>query len=377
VQKPGLPTIYLAGPISGCNDEQQHVWRNELKSEFSREFQFIDPADNLIWDSSGFEIARADQEAIRSADAVLANMWKESIGTAFGIVHANAAGKVVVACDPNLIGNRMLAFYADSVERSLMAAMDSIRAFLAAEREIKCVRKVDGEEEPFDRQKLAKSVRKACLAAEQSDMVPARAVVARAVRKLLADGGRQVVLTTTQIRNVVWEALAELAADPLQEADYDRIRAAWEEYSNARRATKQAVLDTILKEIQIHDAPLKIPWRRVGNHSLIWGNEVGSEARRIFFDISRVTGIVEVRFGQFKNTGAPPAKPHVRLQASKSGNIIEGVCYDNGRKGTLQTFQIRVADEQSRDAILTRLREHLLSCGHIRSTVASVSGLQS
>ena len=41
--------VYLAGPISGCsNDDQVHRWRNDVKkSQYSRHFDFIDPADEL------------------------------------------------------------------------------------------------------------------------------------------------------------------------------------------------------------------------------------------------------------------------------------------------------------------------------------------
>jgi|GEM_PF-6951483 len=103
------PKVYLAGPISGTNHEQRHVWREDLKARFSEEFEFIDPTDNVIEAGrSDFDVVRADAEAIRSADAMLANMWRESIGTAFGILHAHSAGKLVVVCDPNYLQSRMV-----------------------------------------------------------------------------------------------------------------------------------------------------------------------------------------------------------------------------------------------------------------------------
>ena len=64
------PTVYLAGPIAGCNEDQRRVWRNDLKRGFHDEFDFIDPMDNLLdVEASDFEVVQADAEAIKSADA--------------------------------------------------------------------------------------------------------------------------------------------------------------------------------------------------------------------------------------------------------------------------------------------------------------------
>ena len=35
--------IYLAGPITGCNDEQLHRWRDEVQAKYKKDFNFIDP----------------------------------------------------------------------------------------------------------------------------------------------------------------------------------------------------------------------------------------------------------------------------------------------------------------------------------------------
>ncbi|MFQ3587233.1 MAG: ATP cone domain-containing protein [Fimbriimonadaceae bacterium] len=368
------PTVYLAGPISACNPEQRHAWRNELKRGFSEEFEFIDPTDKLIApDGSDFEVVQADADAIRNADAVLANMWRESIGTSFGVLHAHMAGKIVAVCDSNLIQSRMLAFYADAVERTLPAALHAIRTFLRAQSLIKAVQKQSGVQEPFDRGKLSQSVRKACLAAGTGDVVPTRAIVTQTLSLLFDDVVDERVLTTAQIKEAVWEALATLGADPLHETDYDAVRRAWEEYREGGRRPSVVKSQAMLPRPTVHDAPLVI--RRVSrhNHSTIWGAKIGLEAARIFDEIARVDGITEIVFGEFKNTGSPPSRPHVRLKASKTGNIIEGICYDKGKKGTQQTFQVRVANPAARDLVLDVLREHLEACGHIRPSTPGVA----
>ena len=37
--------VYLAGPISGCNDTQIRQWRDEVKRKYETHFDFIDPAE--------------------------------------------------------------------------------------------------------------------------------------------------------------------------------------------------------------------------------------------------------------------------------------------------------------------------------------------
>ena len=36
--------VYLAGPISGCNPVQVHLWRNTVKQEYAEDLDFIDPS---------------------------------------------------------------------------------------------------------------------------------------------------------------------------------------------------------------------------------------------------------------------------------------------------------------------------------------------
>jgi len=111
--------VYLAGPIHGCNEAQRSHWRRRVRDKWGDRFEFVDPNDAIVavqtTAEAGYEIIRRDQQAIHSCDAVLANMWRESVGTAIGIVHAKREGKLVAVIDPNHIGNRIVAFYADVV----------------------------------------------------------------------------------------------------------------------------------------------------------------------------------------------------------------------------------------------------------------------
>lgn len=349
------------------------AWRVGLRRGFSDEFEFIDPTDSLIRPGgSHHEVVQADVQAIRTADAVLANMWRESVGTSFGVLHAHLNGKIVVVNDPNLIRSRMLAFYADAVEQSLPASLNAIRTFLRSERLIREVIKRDGRTEPFNRSKLSKAIRQACIDAKSDDIVPTRAIVSRTLSLLLDDVYEERSIATEAIESAVWQAMAELAADPLHETDYDAIRLAWERHGKPVVAPAPVPGQQLtLAMPQVHPEPLKVKVHSVGTHSTIWGKKgIGDDAKPIFKAMCCVDGITEIVLGPFSNSNSPPAKPHVRLQASKTPHLIEGKCYDKGPRGTLQTFQIRVADPIARDAVLQVLRDHLERLGHIRPTPA-------
>ncbi|MCW5943406.1 MAG: hypothetical protein KIS66_14335 [Fimbriimonadaceae bacterium] len=209
-------------------------------------------------------------------------------------------------------------------------------------------------------------MRKACLDAGQSDLAPPHAIVTQTLSLLLAGSDEARAVSSTEIRDRVWESLATLAADPSVGDDYDQIRRAWESHEAHDKPREEVAAPT--RGIAVAEKPLETPVHTVGNHSTIWGHRIGPEAWRIFEEIVRVNGITEVVFGPFQNTGNPPRKPHVRLVASKIPNHIEGKCYDKGPKGTLQTFQIRVANPEERDTILRVVRDHLVSLGHVRSS---------
>ncbi len=92
--------VYLAGPITGCTDEQKTWWREQVKQRLSRQFDFDDPVE---W-SDNKELQR-EIAKIEASHIVLANMWKESIGTTVGMIRASRQGKPVVLIDPNHMNN--------------------------------------------------------------------------------------------------------------------------------------------------------------------------------------------------------------------------------------------------------------------------------
>jgi hypothetical protein len=96
------PTIYLAGPISGCNKTQKSQWRKDIKKLLvNRGYEFIDPTETP-WD------AHREFIDVDRSNVVIANLWRESIGTVVGIVRARRLAKPVIVINTNHIESRML-----------------------------------------------------------------------------------------------------------------------------------------------------------------------------------------------------------------------------------------------------------------------------
>ena len=95
-----MSSVYLAGPINGCTDEESKGWRAEARRMLEPMFDIIDPMD---FDCRGredllaVEIVHNDIYRIGMADVVLVNATRPSWGTAMEMVYANQAEKVVVA----------------------------------------------------------------------------------------------------------------------------------------------------------------------------------------------------------------------------------------------------------------------------------------
>lgn len=90
-------SVYLAGPIFGCTDDEAKGWRETASLLLGGDV--IDPMDR---DYRGIEdlstsMVDADLSAIRESTAVLAYALRPSWGTAMEIRHAWAMGKRVVA----------------------------------------------------------------------------------------------------------------------------------------------------------------------------------------------------------------------------------------------------------------------------------------
>lgn len=95
-----MPTVYLAGPINGCTDEEARGWREAAKTALGRPFLFSDPMVRdyrMAEEEYAEEIVGGDLYDIRNAHVILVNATRPSWGTAMEVVYARQAGKWIVA----------------------------------------------------------------------------------------------------------------------------------------------------------------------------------------------------------------------------------------------------------------------------------------
>lgn len=354
--------VYLAGPITGCNADQKTLWRRRVRERWASDFDFIDPTDAKA-DVSKYEIVSRDERAIEGADAVLANMWKESVGTSIGVVLAKRAGKPVVVIDPNHLNSTILTYWSDASDTTEEGAMRKLRDLFRAQEHLEMVIKLNKPRQRFKREKLAQSIRRACADARQNDVVATAEIVPRVIRRLCesprVQGGE---VPSSEIKRAIVESMRELEADPTLVSEFEGIREAWERHEGGRRrSTRVAAVRDDAWIPSLSEQPLDVRvWRGGKSHKNIWNKKIMSLAdlpdgpRRLFEEMCRVEGIAEIRFtvmGQSAHTGAP----RIELRASKDAGIIDGICFDKAKWGGKQMFRLIVHDKSRRDAILAAL----------------------
>ena len=214
--------MYLAGPMSGCNDVQLGGWRDTVKARYASKMTFLDPVDSLLDPkASPSEFVEADLQNIMEADGLLVNMWQESIGTAMGVAHAHHYGWAIVASDPNHLRNKMLTFFADAVEETPLQAAKALWNLVRAELNWHVVKFGGRTEEPFERRKIMEAVRAACRDAKRDDIVIPGLVLPRVIDRLRASDRKvNKSLTTTDIDNAATDVLNGLESDATMSTRY-------------------------------------------------------------------------------------------------------------------------------------------------------------
>lgn len=97
-------TIYLSGPIMDEHAGTAREWREAAGQLLSKEFRLLDPMRRKFVDrqvDSANEIVEFDLQDVRTADILLVNYNKPSIGTSMEVFYAaHNLGKFVVAFSP-------------------------------------------------------------------------------------------------------------------------------------------------------------------------------------------------------------------------------------------------------------------------------------
>ncbi len=97
-------TIYLSGPIMDEYSGAAREWRDAARSLLAERFRLLDPMRRKFVDrqvDSANEIVEFDLQDVRSAEILLVNYNKPSIGTSMEVFYAaHNLGKFVVAFSP-------------------------------------------------------------------------------------------------------------------------------------------------------------------------------------------------------------------------------------------------------------------------------------
>jgi len=221
-----LLNVYLAGPMTNCSERQKTVWRKRVKEALRTEFKCLDPTDPHAQKG-----ALAVSSDIEEADVVIANMWRESIGTTLGIVQAKRMGIPVILIDQHCLDSPILKSLADDcIVHSEEAAINKLRTEIAPNltREIQ-VMKRSGKLVAFDIKKLQKSLKGACVAGGVDDPI-FHVLLSRRVQRAIATTSGSAPITTEAIRDRVFQELRNIALDSLGEGDEKQV-----EHANALR----------------------------------------------------------------------------------------------------------------------------------------------
>lgn len=347
-------TVYLAGPISGCNDSQRDKWRESVKGKYGKDLEFVDPTEALK--EARYDIVKADLQAIEEADGLLVNMWKESIGSAIGIVRAYGAGKPVVVADPNHINNRILNYYADDILDTPLKAAKVLLKLLRANADWKVTKSGERPDEPFERQKLMKAIRGAFREAECDDLVVPRLVLAQVIDQLDKSNRRiKKQFATRDINEKVAESLKALEADPDYKQAVKGVLTKWQGYGESQSSAP---------EIR---SPMGGPPASAGgvssnkSHSVIWGNTVNElkdipseKARSVFKEILAIPGVERITLGPFSSQEERPDF-RVFIEGSEQPSALDGKLFDRGKKGKMQRFQVWTDEDVDEADILKRI----------------------
>lgn len=356
--------VYLAGPISGCNDAQMRRWRESVKEKYNKHFDFIDPVGNLLdGEANAHAVVEADIRSIENADGLLINMWRESIGAGLGAVHAHRRGRPVVVSDPNHLQNCMLAFYADVVTDNPLKGAKALLDLLRAESNWVVVRSGEPRGDAFDRRRLMTAIQDACRQAGRDDIVIPRLVLPSVIESLQRSDRRiRREISTATIDQTVTAVLDGFRAQPAYAEAAADVLQAWRSQGGSRKRPN-AVRETPPSPIS---TATSVPISCGKSHGTIWGTTVNElhdvplPAREVFKSISSVSGITAIKLGPFGRKGKRNTC-QAWVKESPEPFVLDGQLFDLGEKGTAQSFQVRVQAEADKPAVAAAIERELRS----------------
>lgn len=132
-----MPTVYLAGAIAECTDEECVEWRREATRLLAfRGISVLDPMRRdyrkRVFDVPPAEIVLPDLADIRAFSALLVWLAPASWGTAMEIAYAAQWGRpVAMVGDLEDCVSPWLRYHASGVYADLPAAVDALSGWIA------------------------------------------------------------------------------------------------------------------------------------------------------------------------------------------------------------------------------------------------------
>jgi hypothetical protein len=235
--------VYLAGPMTNCNEKQRREWRSRIKQNLKgKGYDVMDPTRSDA--RKGSLAVSAD---IEEADVVIANLWRESIGTVLGIVHARRCGIPVILIDQHYIDSPLLNSIVEHVVRDEDAAVNKLHheVGLALAREVVVIKR-NGAEVKFDIRKLQRSIKAAVVQVGIDDPITHILIAKRVYRAVL---GREHPerITASEIKATIFREAKKFCL---------------EDHGLGERVSLLSLLDTLEEEWETHENLVKGPARQ-------------------------------------------------------------------------------------------------------------------
>jgi hypothetical protein len=245
--------MYLAGPVTNCNEKQRTEWRKAIRSRLAKlGHKWIDPSEHEDW------TPLREMVEIDRSDVVIANLWRESVGTVIGIVQARRKGKPVILIDTNFLENSALRHLVgkDFIVRGIEEAINLLPQVVEQINKVVLVRKSSGATEPFASSKLHDSLNAVCARAHVEDAILPD-LLANAVHRSVMKAERNGEISADRIKELVFEALGDIATDNnLYEEELNEratlLRCAWEDYERVKKDQRWALehMDELDQELK-------------------------------------------------------------------------------------------------------------------------------
>jgi uncharacterized coiled-coil protein SlyX len=245
--------MYLAGPVTNCNEQQKTVWRKVIKSKLAAlGHECIDPTDPDHSDWTPFK----ETVEIDRSDVVIANLWRLSVGTVVGIVQSRRKGKPVILIDPNYLENPLLRHLVgkEFIVNGIDQALNLLPRIIDQLGKTVWVKKSSGAREPFSSAKLHDSLNAVCARAHIEDAILPD-LVANAVHRAVMKAERNGEIHADQIKLLVFNSLSDIATDNLYENELKKravaLREAWDEYERIKKDQRWALQQLAEMEQQV------------------------------------------------------------------------------------------------------------------------------